>query len=349
MLIMALDHTRDFFSNALFDPLDLSQTTPAYFFTRWVTHFCAPVFVLLAGAGAYLYRARGRSAAEVARYLLIRGVLLIVLELTVIRFGWYFIDRPDFYLAQVIWALGWSMLFLAALVWLPTGLIVGIGLVIIAGHNLFDVFNPLQAALPTWLWTVLHQPGNIGLGDRAVLYVLYPLVPWVGVMAAGYGLGAVLLRPPAARRRWLISVGLALLAGFILIRGLNHYGDPLPWRPGTTALGTLLAFFNVEKYPPSLLFLLVTLGPALLALALLDRTPGPVGRVLSTYGRVPLFYYVLHLYLLHALAAWLTANGRFDLPGVYMVWLAVIALLYLPCRWYARFKSSRHEAVWKYI
>lgn len=357
---MALDHVRDYFMVGVEqDPMTNPDVDAALFFTRWVTHFCAPVFVLLAGTGAYLYGAQGRPRAAagpspigVARYLLTRGLLLIALELTVVRFGWYFNTQPGFYLAQVIWAMGWSMLALAGLVALrtPVWLIGALGVALVAGHNLFDGPNPLPAALPTWLWTVLHRPGFIALGDKTQLYVLYPLLPWIGVMAAGYALGPLLQRPAAQQRRWLLGLGLALLAGFVVLRWTNVYGDPQPWRPAGAALPTLLAFLNVEKYPPSLLFLLATLGPALLALAWLDRPPGAVGRVLATYGRVPLFYYVLHLYLLHGLALLLAADGhRYGLLGVYAVWLAVVALLYWPCRWYAAFKQGRSEPWWKYI
>jgi uncharacterized membrane protein len=344
---MALDHTRDFFSGAPFDPLDLARTNPALFLTRWVTHFCAPSFVLLAGAGAYLYGAHGRSRAQVARFLLVRGLLLILLEHTLVRFGWFFISQPGFYLAQVIWALGWCLLALAALVWLPLPLIGAFGALLIAGHNLLDGLSAAQLGLPAWLWTVLHQPGPVRLGPAAELYVLYPLIPWIGVMALGYALGPLLRSP--ARRRALVVLGAGLTLAFLLLRAANVYGDPQPWRPRADPLLSLLAFVNTEKYPPSLLFLLLTLGPALIGLALLDRPPGPLGRFLITYGRVPLFFYLVHLPLIHALDLLAGAGRGFGLPVVFAVWLLVVALLYLPCRWFAALKQRRTEWWWSLL
>jgi len=282
MILMALDHTRDFFASAPFDPLDLAATTPAYFLTRWVTHFCAPVFVLLAGLGAYLYGSRGRTCAQVSRFLLLRGLLLIVLELTVVNFGWHFDEQPGFYLLQVIWALGWSMLALAGLVWLPVWAVGAVGALMIVGHNLLDSFRSPPLGLPDWLWTILHVPGNLYVRGGAQVFVLYPLVPWIGVMALGYALGPLFLRPAPERHRWLIALGLALSLAFILLRLINRYGDPLPWEPQRTALWAVFAFLNAEKYPPSLDFLLMTLGPALLLLAWLDRAPGRIGQILIT-------------------------------------------------------------------
>jgi uncharacterized membrane protein len=349
MILMALDHTRDFFASFGFDPLDLTRTTPALFLTRWVTHFCAPVFVLLAGVGAYLYGARGRTRAQVSRFLLLRGLLLIVLELTVVNFGWHFDEQPGFFLLQVIWALGWCMVALAGLVWFPLWAIGVVGVAMIAGHNLLDGLSAASLSLPPWLWTVLHVPGNLRGPAGSAVFVLYPLVPWIGVMAAGYALGPLFLRPAPVRRRWLLGLGLALTLAFILVRLVNRYGDPQPWVPQRSPLNTLFAFINAEKYPPSLDFLLMTLGPALLALAWLDRPPGPIGWVLATYGRVPLLFYVLHIPVLHALARFGADGQRFDLPVVYAVWAGVAAALYFPCRAYAAFKARRREWVWKYL
>jgi uncharacterized membrane protein len=333
---MALDHTRDFFSALPFDPLDLGRTNLALFLTRWVTHLCAPVFML-------------RSQAHLASFLLLRGLLLVLLEHTVVRFGWFFGQQPGLFLAQVIWALGWSLIALAALVWLPRPLVGALGTLLIAGHNALDGLSANQLGLPAWLWTILHQPGRLRLSPSAELYVLYPLVPWVGVMALGYALG-LLLRWPAPRRRLaLFTLGLALSAAFLLLRAANLYGDPLPWRPQASPLLTLLAFVNTEKYPPSLLFLLMTLGPALLALSALDRPPGPLGQFLAVYGRVPLFFYVLHLPLIHALDL-LAGSGRpHGLSAVYVVWLLVAAALYLPCRAFAALKQRRSEWWWSLL
>ena len=352
MILMALDHTRDFFSNVPFDPLDLARTSPALFLTRWVTHFCAPTFVLLAGVSAYLYGARGRSRGQLARFLFTRGLWLIVLELTLVRFGWYFFDRPGFFLAQVIWAIGWSLVALAGLVWLPRWAVGGLGLALIAGHNLFDHTSAFQFGLPAWLWTVLHQPGSLRPWPGLQLQILYPLIPWVGVLAAGFALGPVFQRPPRQRLRWLVGLGLAACLGFLALRLPNLYGDPFPWAPQSTTIFTVFSVLNVEKYPPSLLFLLITLGPALLALAGLERWAGPVARgvggLLTVYGRVPLLYYVVHLIVLHALALVLVQRRGlpgYALPQVYLVWLIVVASLYPLCRWFAGLKQ-RHAAWW---
>jgi uncharacterized membrane protein len=293
MVLMALDHTRDFFSSARVNPLDLASTTPAYFLTRWVTHFCAPVFILLAGAGAFLYAARGRTPAQLARYLLVRGLWLVVLELTLVHFGWTFTFDHRFMLAQVIWAIGWSLVVLAALVALrlPVWAIAGLGVAMIAGHNLLGSVDRADLGALNPLWTVLHRPGAIAVGRERELYVLYPLVPWIGVMAAGYGLGPLLLRSTAQRRRWLLRLGAGLTLAFFVLRFANLYGDPHPWQPRADLLRSAFDFLNVEKYPPSLLYLLITLGPALLLLAWLDRfslSPGLGARFLSTFAAADL-------------------------------------------------------------
>ena len=366
MVLMALDHTRDFFSNAFFNPLDLTQTTPALFFTRWITHFCAPVFVLLAGAGAYLYGARGRSNSEIAQFLFVRGLLLIALEFTLVHFGWFFSFDYQFLLAQVIWMLGWSMILLAGLIILrvPVWALTLIGVIMIAGHNLLDGTTADQFGSLGWLWIVLHQPEIIGFGEGRQFYALYSLIPWVGVMMVGYGLGRILLKSPEDRRKWLFILGLGLTIGFILMRLINTYGDPQAWIPYENTVLQLLSFINTTKYPPSLLFLLMTLGPALILLALLDRihSGNLLARIFLVFGRVPLFYYVVHLSLIHAIAvglsflrygeaSWLVGTGwlfRFSLPSdygyelpiVYLVWVSVLIILYPICLWFARYKES---------
>jgi uncharacterized membrane protein len=367
MVLMALDHVRDYFSIAHFDPTDLSRTTPALFLTRWVTHFCAPVFVFLAGTGAYLSAARGRSRSELSRFLLTRGLWLVVLEFTVVRFGWIFnADYRNLLFVQVIWVLGVSMVVLAGLVHLPRAAVVAFGAVMVLGHNLLDGVQP--DALGEWgtLWTVLHVQAPVTVAGLVIL-VAYPLVPWVGVMALGYGFGPLLLRPPAERRRLLLRLGAALTVAFLVLRATNLYGDPRPWAPQGSATYTLLSYLNVTKYPPSLLFLLVTLGPAIAALPLLERVRGPVARFFVVYGRVPLLYYVAHLYLIHALAVavgvargfdftamlgvWMTLPDTwgFGLPVVYLVWVAVVLALYPLCRWFANLKAHRREAWLSYL
>jgi len=358
MVVMALDHVRDFFGDTHVGATDLQHTTVALFLTRWITHFCAPVFVLLAGTSAFLWAARGRTTTALSWFLLTRGVWLIFLELTVVRFGWFFNLDYSMFVLQVIWAIGASMVILSALVFLPTAAVAAGGIVLIAGHNLLDGVAPERFGAFAWLWCVLHVPRPP---------VIYPLVPWVGVMAAGYGLGAILLRAPAARRRQLSTLGVAMTAGFVFLRYVNRYGDPSPWAVQTSPVFTALSFINVTKYPPSLLYLLMTLGPAIAALPALERLTGPAVRVLTVYGRVPLFYYVLHIYLIHALAigaAYLAhpdvgalftvafafpKDYGFGLPVVYVVWLVVVSSLYLPCRWFAGVKQRRHDPWLSYL
>jgi len=358
MVVMALDHVRDFFGDTHVGATDLQHTTVALFLTRWITHFCAPVFVLLAGTSAFLWAARGRTTTALSWFLLTRGVWLIFLELTVVRFGWFFNLDYSMFVLQVIWAIGASMVILSALVFLPTAAVAAGGIVLIAGHNLLDGVAPERFGAFAWLWCVLHVPRPP---------VIYPLVPWVGVMAAGYGLGAILLRAPAARRRQLSTLGVAMTGGFVFLRYVNRYGDPSPWAVQTSPVFTALSFINVTKYPPSLLYLLMTLGPAIAALPALERLTGPAVRVLTVYGRVPLFYYVLHIYLIHALAigaAYLAhpdvgalftvafafpKDYGFGLPLVYVVWLVVVSSLYLPCRWFAGVKQRRHDPWLSYL
>jgi uncharacterized membrane protein len=358
MIMMALDHVRDHFSNAAVDPTDLAHTTPALFLTRWVTHFCAPTFVLLAGVSAFLAGRRGRTTRELSRFLLTRGIWLVVLEATVVGMGWSFDPHFGWPALQVIWAIGVSMIVLSGLVFLPTPAIAGFGIALIAGHNLLDGIAPERFGAAAWLWSVLHVPR---------FPVIYPLVPWVGVMAVGYGLGPLLLREATERRRILVRLGLGLTAAFVILRLANVYGDPAPWSRQEREGFTILSFLDTTKYPPSLLFLLMTLGPAIAALPALERLSGPAARVILVYGRVPLFFYVLHLYLIHALAvaaaylagrdiaAFMTAcfafpkDWGFGLPVVYMTWILVVALLYAPCRWFGGVKQRRRDPWLSYL
>jgi uncharacterized membrane protein len=336
MVLMALDHTRDFFSNAGVEPTDLAHSWPALFLTRWVTHFCAPVFVLLAGAGAYLSH---RPRRDLQLFLVTRGLWLVLLEVTVVTFAWSFDPRFHFVALQVIWAIGWCMVGLAALVELPAAAVGAIGLVVIAAHNLTD---GLAAG---WPWAILHRAQVFEPFSGHRVRVAYPLLPWLGVIAAGYGLGAILDRPD--RRRLLLAVGAALTLAFVLLRALGGYGDPHHFDTRF-----VLDFLNCTKYPPSLEYLLMTLGPALLVLAALDgRSGGPI----AIFGRVPLFYYVLHLYLIHAsrMAVYLIQKWAgsepshgWGLPVVYAVWIAIVVALYFPCRWYAGFKARRRDLAW---
>ena len=369
MVIMALDHVRDFFTELRFNPTDLSRTTLPLFFTRWITHFCAPTFVFLAGTGAFLQGGRGKSRSELARFLVTRGLWLVVLELTVVRLGWAFdLTYAGFFWVQVIWVIGVSMVVLAGLVYLPLPVIAAFGLVMITTHNLFDGVTP--ESLGGWgpLWTVLHLQRPVALPGGGALFVVYPLVPWIGVMAAGYAFGSLLLRPTEERRRLLLRLGLALTAAFIVLRAVNIYGDPRPWTPQPTGVLTLLSFLDTTKYPPSLAFLLMTLGPAIASLAWFGRLSGPVARFLIVFGRVPLFFYVLHIFVIHGAvlalgmmagfpaAAFLgptflnpVPGWGYGLPAVYAIWAVIVLALYPVCRWYAALRARRHDPWLSYL
>lgn len=368
MILMALDHTRDFFGNPAQNPTDMATTTPGLFFTRWITHFCAPVFFLLTGTGAYL-SLRRKSIPELSRFLFTRGLWLIFLELVVVRcLGYQFNVDYRVTMLLVLWALGWSMIVLSALVHLPAQVVTLFGLLMIAGHNLLD---GVQLANP--LWSILHGPGFVFRSPEHVVFAIYPLIPWVGVTAAGYGLGQVYGWDGERRRAFLLRLGLALTAAFLVLRGVNLYGDPSRWAPQKDALFTLMSFLNTTKYPPSLLFLLMTLGPAMLFLRAVDAGTPPVLRPALAYGRVPLFYFVIHFPLIHLLAVitclarYGTAHWMFQspdlanypytqppgwgysLPVVYLVWVLVVAALYLPCRWFAGLKQRRNDVWLSYL
>ena len=374
MIVMALDHTRDFFSKDLsFDPTDLSKTYPALFLTRWITHYCAPVFIFLAGTGAFLSTTRGKTKQELSRFLLTRGLWLVFLELTWVRcFGWLFNLDYHFAMGIVIWAIGWSMVALAGLVFLPVRWTATFGLVMIASHNLFDYLQPETFGKLGWLWKILHSGGIIVPAEGYRFAAGYPLVPWIGVMAVGYSFGSLLVREATDRRKWFFLLGAALTALFVLLRAINVYGDPAPWSARENALFTFFSFLNCHKYPPSLLYLLMTLGPALLVLALLDSgTPRWLKPVL-VFGRVPLFYYLLHIPLIHGLAVliayvryghaeWFFANPPaagppsipagygYSLPIVYLIWVGVIAALYPVCQCFAEVKRRRREVWLSYL
>jgi uncharacterized membrane protein len=386
MVLMALDHTRDFVhTDALrFDPTDLTHTTPLLFMTRWVTHFCAPLFVFLAGVSAYLQLANGATKGTLSRFLFTRGLWLVLLEFTVIRIGmWFNADYSFLGLVQVIWVIGVSMIVLAALVHAPVRLTAAFGLCLIVFHNAFDGVrvagwqgpgSPVPDPLSK-LWILLHQPGEMFpvAGDAGpVVWVMYPLIPWIGVMAAGYAFGRVFTRDAADRRHALRRTGLLLIGMFIALRSFNIYGDPHWWSLQDSAIYSVLSFVNTTKYPPSLLYLLMTIGPALLALSWMDgRRWGRVGGIFVLFGRVPLFFYVLQWPLIHLAAIGLAASAGkeigylfrhppeifttapldagFSLPVTYAVWLAVVSVLYVLCRWYAEVKRRSSNPLLRYL
>jgi len=360
MVLMALDHVRDYVSKLHFPPEDLSRAAVGLFATRWVTHFCAPGFSLLAGVGIGLAMQRGKPAGAMSRYLLVRGLWLIVLDLVVTPIGWRlgFELMPAF--ALVLWALGLSMIVMAALVHLPRGVVAVGAVATIALHNLLDGIRPADLGAWAPLWHVLHVPGFVVPGK---LFVGYPLVPWVAVMALGWALAGVYAWDEARRRRFLVVTGLVVTALFVVVRAWNGYGDPLPWTPQRSTGLTVASFLNVRKYPPSLDFLLMTLGPLLVALGLLDRVRGRATEWLANIGAVPLFFYVIHIFLAHLLAiaiAWVQGGAPqrilaasapetipdwygLSLPGVYAAWAVVVLAMYPLCRWFARMKRERDD------
>ena len=360
MVLMALDHVRDYVTNQRFPPEDLSRSTAALFATRWVTHFCAPAFFLLAGVGIGLSLARSKNVSRTSRFLVTRGLWLVVLDLTVSAIGWQFGFRllPAF--ALVIWALGWSMVIMAVAVRLPKKVVLIAALATIAGHNLLDGVRPEALGALAPLWHVLHVPG---FAIPGTLFIGYPLVPWLAVMALGYVLADVYRWDAARRRRFLIRSGLIATAAFLVLRALNGYGNPFPWSTQRSGALTVASYFNVMKYPPSLDFLLMTLGPIVIALALVEGRRGRVAGWLSVYGRVPLFFYIVHIYVAHAVGmllalvqggelrripvvtdpAAIPAWYGVPLPGVYVAWATVVVLMYFPCRWYAELKARRSD------
>lgn len=365
MIIMALDHARDYFNRDayLYDPTDMTQTNAFLFFTRWITHFCAPIFMFLAGTAAFLYGLKkGEKAASF--FLLTRGIWLIFVELFIVTLGWTFNVHFTFYILQVIWAFGVAMIILAAIVRLPRPAQLSIAIVLIAGHNLLDTIHVAGNGLPAVAWSFLHEFHFFGYTGFSFV-IGYPILPWAGLITLGYYLGG-LYAPgitPHRRKKLLTRLGLAFIAGFIVIRAANGYGDPNPW---STAHHPLLSFFNVTKYPPSLDYILMTVGPALLFLAVAERPLNAFTAKIVVYGRVPFFYYLIHIYLLHGLAViaamlqgypaadmtnftnWVTANPQlkgygFGLGVVYAVWIAIVIALYPLCRRFDAYKRS-HQA-----
>ncbi len=391
MVIMMLDHTRDYVhSGALSsNPLDLTQTSTALFLTRWITHFCAPTFVFLAGTGVYFQFARGKSKSELSRFLISRGLWLIVLEFTVVRLGAIFnVDLGFLGMPQVIWVIGISMIILAALIHLPLKAVAAFGLTMVCLHNLLDRFqvagfspsNP-SPSVGARVWMLLHQQGIFpiaGEGSPLVL-VLYPLIPWIGVMAVGYVFGSIYRKEASNRRRILLNIGILVTVLFVVIRAIDRYGEPLQWARQKNLMFTILSFVNTTKYPPSLLFLLMTLGPGILLLAWfessnrtedqnesgLQRVWTRVAKIFVTFGRVPLFFYLLQWPVAHIIsillhvafgkpAGWLFETPiqwfagphpgiGFNLAVVYACWISGVIMLFPLCKWFAGVKQRRRD------
>jgi len=366
MALMALDHCRDFFTLGAMqdDPTNPATTSLLLYLTRWATHLCAPTFVFLAGTAVFFSLERGRAQGDKARLLVQRGALLILLELTLVRWAWLFGFSHTSYLLQVIWMLGASMLVMAGLLFVPDWAKLVFGLALVLGHNAFDSLAPQSFGGLGWLWRLLHAGGSVPLGHGRSLEVLYPLIPWAGVMPLGYLAGRLYRFEPGRRVRILAALGGGCLAGFCALRLGNAYGDPEPWRAYAEGARTAYSFFDVSKYPPSLDYLLATLGVMFLALAFFEHPKGRIGRWLTVLGQAPLFFYVTHLYLLHALAVgyalwrfgradWLVDWGRWPAPPdagaslavVYAMWLATLLALYPACRAVAA-RRGAHPTRW---
>jgi uncharacterized membrane protein len=374
MVLMALDHVR------VFSGVPAGGPTPALFLTRWVTNFCAPIFFFLAGTGAYLYARRVGDRGAVARWLAVRGAWLVLLELTVLRVAWTFnVDYAHYVLAGVLWSLGLSMIVMAGLVFLPLRAVAALSVAMIALHDgvrgaLVHAYPQLTDGGAPWYASVLYFGGWIqpAGADGPTLVVLYSLIPWVGLMAAGYAFGAVMTLEAERRRRILLALGAASVAAFLVLRGLDVYGDPRHWSRAADGPAPWIRFLNTSKYPASLLFVLMTLGPMFLALAALERARGRVVEVLAIFGQVPLFFYLLHIPLIHAVAVivslirgdgglgWLVGNHpvmvgpapagyTWSLPLLYAITVLCVALLYGPCRWFAAERARRPGSWLRYL
>jgi uncharacterized membrane protein len=369
MVIMALDHVRDYFhyDAFFFDPTDVTQTNGALFFTRFITHFCAPVFVFLAGTSAFFVGQR-QDRKSLSQWLLKRGIWLVIVELSIIKLAWMFKLDYSIVLLQVIWILGLGMICLAGFIHLPKKPVILISILVIVGHNIFDSFAPTGNII-TELWSFLHVFNIIDIGNIEV-FIAYPILPWVFVMPLGYYFGE-LYKPSMDKQiriKRLLQLGVGLTVTFLILRVLNLYGDPYFWTQQDTFSQTLMSFFNVTKYPPSLLFLLITIGPSILLLAFAEKWKGAIFDQLIIIGRVPMFFYIIHIYVIHVFAVvaalltgfnasdmvidlWVTMQPElqgygFDLLAVYLIWIILIIVLYPICSLYNTYKSSHRDKWW---
>jgi uncharacterized membrane protein len=371
MILMALDHVRMYFAVGTWysEPTNLATTTPLLFFTRWITHFCAPVFIFLAGTSTFLYRTNRSNIKETALFLLTRGLWLIFVELVIVNFAWTFDLTYSFRILQVIWAIGVSMVVLSVLVFLPNGLILAIGMLLLCGHNVLDPITRNGSSASDILWYALHQPHSLFINSTHLVNFVYPVLPWIGLMALGYVFGSLyqIDFPAERRKRWVLSIGIAAMLLFIALRGFNLYGEPHPWQIQDSFVFSLMSFLNTTKYPPSLHFLLMTLGPALTFLAMIESVRSRLAKPVITFGKVPFFFYIIHLYVIHLLATLLlTYEGRdwhqyilsakgimsgtlhnfgLSLGPVYLVWIVVVAALYPLCKWYQSYQEN-HPTKW---
>jgi uncharacterized membrane protein len=371
MIIMALDHTRDYFHLGSFlgNPTDVETTTSLVFFTRFITHFCAPVFVFLAGTSAFLYGSK-KTKPELFKFLFTRGIWLVFLEITLNNFLWTFDIFHDKLILQVIWAIGFSMICLSFLIYLPKKIILAIGIILVAGHNALDGIVTQGSSLKSILWYLLHQEQRIpSFGPFDMVIFKYPLIPWIGLMALGYCFGKLYKKDfdPNIRKKWLLGLGFGSIALFFIVRGINVYGDLVPWTARDTSTKTILSFFNLTKYPPSLSYLLITMGPSFLFLSAVENYKNKITNFLLVFGRVPLYFYFIHVFLIHLLAIigmlifggnWqiLIFNGvgfsqdlityGYSLGVVYLVWIFIILILYPSCKKYMTYKAKNKEKWW---
>lgn len=366
MIVMALDHMRDYTSYYHFSPEDLSQTTIPLFITRWVTHFCAPVFMFVAGVGTGLGEINGKSKKQLSHFLWTRGLWLVLLELTVVKLGWTFNFTNHTIYLLVIWALGMSMITLAALIYIPKKWLLIFGLIMVFGHNLLDGVNPESFGSLSFLWKILHVQSSFFLGSFEFLGY-YPVIPWIGVMALGYVFADFYRMESKARQQKMMLLGIVVTLLFFIIRGVNIYGDMNPWSVQSTAGMTMVSFFNVTKYPPSLSYLLMTLGPSIILLAVFERIHGKLSDFLIVFGRVPMFFYIVHIYFIHAMAVILglfqgysffdmskdfeklPSEYGFGLPVTYILWILLTVVLYYLCRSYIKFKKGKTHPFFSYI
>ncbi|NJX16630.1 DUF1624 domain-containing protein [Tamlana crocina] len=371
MVIMALDHVRDYFYYGSFfnDPTNLATTTPILFATRFITHYCAPVFIFLAGTSAFLY-GRKKSKSQLFKFLFTRGFWLILLAILVNNFVWWFDITYSNIALQVIWAIGLSMIALSLLIFLPVNLLIFIGITIVSGHNLLDGITYTGQSFEAILWYILHQGGMLSLNANTAVVFYYPVLPWIGVMVVGYCFGTFYDKDfnPNTRKKWLLILGVGATILFFIIRVINVYGDLVPWAMQETTVKTVMSFFKLTKYPPSLVYLLITIGPSLLFLYAIERVKNKVTDFFLVFGRVPLFYYFLHVFVIHLLAIvgililggnWqdmvLNAdvfrntkliNYGYSLVVVYLVWMFVVALLYFPSKKYMLYKANNRHKWW---
>jgi uncharacterized membrane protein len=371
MIIMALDHTRDFFHQPaiISDPINPDTTTVPIFFTRWITHFCAPTFVFLSGVSAWLSSLK-KTKSEASLFLIKRGLWLVLVEVTLVTFGITFNPGFNFIVFQVIWAIGWSMVILGILSRISKMTVLFAGLILFFGHNILDLVNLPQDGTSNLIWNLFFRASGtiIPLDNNHLIGDFYAILPWTGVMLLGYSIGSWFNKdvPQAQRRKLLLYTGTGLILLFIILRTTSIYGNPLPWIKKDDAVRNFLSFLNTNKYPPSLLYLSMTLGPSCILLALLEDAKGKLVNIISVYGKVPFFYYILHFYLLHTiLVIVFFATGHttseinapfvpfafrpvffgYPLPVVYGIWLCVVIVLYFPCRWFSRYKQTHTNCV----